>query len=65
MSEDYFLDCCPINEQTADGVRVGRCWHTLIDGRCPIHGDVRKAVKRYAETGRLTLESKHESAGNC
>jgi hypothetical protein len=45
VSEGCFLNCCPINEQTADGVRVGRCWHTLRDGRCPIHGDVRKAVE--------------------
>jgi hypothetical protein len=64
VSEGCFLNCCPINEQTADGVRVGRCWHTLVAGRCPIHGDVREAVERYAETGRLTLEAEHGSAGN-
>ena len=38
---------CPINERTADGVSVGRCWfHTGRDGICPRHGDVNEYLKR-------------------
>ena len=49
---------CPINEQTADGDCVGRCWHTLTDGKtCPRHGDVSDEVRRFEETGRCTLEN--------
>ncbi len=53
---------CPINEQTADGAIVGRCWFYLKDGKtCPRHGDVSKAVERYTNNGgRLTLESEHK-----
>ena len=47
---------CPILERTADGVRVGRCWHYLKDGRCPRHGDVSEAVEKYKSTGKLTDE---------
>lgn len=29
---------CPINEQTADGTKVGRCWFFLTNGViCPRH----------------------------
>ena len=53
---------CPINEQTADGTPVGRCWHYLEDGKiCPRHGDVSIAVEIYFENqGKLTLEYEHE-----
>ena len=53
-----FVQNCPINEQTADGDTVGRCWHFMTDGHtCPRHGDVTVEVKQYAKTGYLTLES--------
>lgn len=48
---------CPINEQTGDGTIAGRCWFHLPDGKtCPRHGDVTVEVKRFEETGKLTLE---------
>lgn len=51
---------CPVNQQTADGDKVGRCWHYLPDGKtCPIHGDVSLAVQRFENTGRLTTEYDH------
>jgi len=53
---------CPILEQTADGINVGRCWFYLIGGHtCHRHGDVTKAVERFQDTGKLTLESDHRS----
>lgn len=54
-----FNSNCPINEQTADGVIVGRCWHYMSDGKtCPRHGDVAIEAKYYIDTGKLTLENK-------
>ena len=51
---------CPINEQTADGYLVGRCWFHLKEGKfCPRHGDVSKAVEVFNEIGKLTLEEEH------
>jgi hypothetical protein len=48
---------CPINERTADGVLVGRCWYHLPDGKtCPRHGDVGAAVETFEKTGKLTKE---------
>lgn len=48
---------CPINERTADGDLVGRCWFYLSDGKtCPRHGDVSQPVSHYVQTGRLTSE---------
>lgn len=55
---------CPIRERTTDGRSVGRCWHYVgYELRCPIHGDVRVAIKKYEETGALTDESDHEPEG--
>jgi hypothetical protein len=51
-----FLNNCAIRQRTADGVSVGRCWHWLTDGRCPLHGDVRVAMSRYKLHGELTDE---------
>lgn len=49
---------CPINEQTADGTRVGRCCFHLPDGvTCPRHGDVGPEVRQYVETVNLKLEN--------
>lgn len=49
---------CPICEETADGVSVGRCWLRLEEGKtCPRHGDVSEAVSTYMRTGELTPES--------
>ena len=49
---------CPINEQTADGVTVGRCYFHLEDGHtCPRHGDVSVEVERCDRDGMLTLEN--------
>lgn len=53
------IDHCAINEQTADGCVVGRCWFKVENGICPRHGDVSEVQKRYAETGKLTLEENH------
>lgn len=56
-----FENNCPINEQTADGVQVGRCYYYLNQNVCPRHGDVSLALSRYKITGELTLESTHYS----
>ena len=58
----FFPDNCAINEETGDGVRVGRCWHHLLrtpEGRwrCPRHGDVTAVRDRFIRTGKLTRES--------
>lgn len=50
---------CPINERTADGHKVGRCYFHCPDDRCPRHGDVGEALKLYRETGLLTDERLH------
>ena len=57
---------CPINEQIADGMTVGRCWFYLPDGKtCPRHGDVSVEVKHFNDTGKCTLENKMlERKGN-
>ena len=56
---DTFSTNCPINERTADGDLVGRCWFYLPDGyTCPRHGDVTKAIELWVKSGRLTSESK-------
>lgn len=49
---------CAVRQYTADGVNVGRCWHYVRDGRCPIHGDVTSVQAHYAATGKLTDERK-------
>lgn len=51
-----FPNNCPINERTADGTLVGRCWHHAPNGICERHGDVNEALATYRETGRLTPE---------
>lgn len=48
---------CPINEVTADGKHVGRCWMTLEKGNCSRHGDVSKYQKYYMKSGKLTSEN--------
>lgn len=49
---------CPINEQTADGHLVGRCWYHLPDGiTCPRHGEVSNEVLHYMATGKCTREN--------
>ena len=48
---------CPVIEQTAGGVSVGRCWIWLKDGVCSRHGDVSLEKRKYETTGKLTLES--------
>jgi hypothetical protein len=55
------MEClhCPINEQTADGIVVGRCMFHLKDGTtCPRHGDVGPEVEWFKKTnGKLVLEN--------
>lgn len=51
---------CPILEQTADGVCVGRCWFNLDGHICPRHGDVQKAVDKFERGDGLMLESDHD-----
>ena len=48
---------CPINEQTGDGLAVGRCWFALDGAICPRHGNVSIEVKHFQQTGRCTLEN--------
>ena len=49
---------CPINEQTGDGTTVGRCWFHLENGNvCSRHGLVDVEIKKFEETGKLTIES--------
>lgn len=56
---------CPINEQTADGVPVGRCWYHLPDGKtCPRHGDVTDEVRIFELEGRTTLENERKGLSN-
>jgi len=56
---------CPINEQTGDGIAVGRCWLFLKDGKiCSRHGDVSKAIEYYKKTGKLLLENKFNCKQN-
>lgn len=61
MNEPSFIGSCPIHEQTADGICVGRCWFHLPNGKtCQRHGDVSEAVEKYKQTGKLTLETNHK-----
>ena len=55
---DKFINpyACAVRERTADGVSVGRCYHHIVNGRCPRHGDVVEVQKLYVETGKLTDE---------
>ena len=49
---------CPINEQAADGVSVGRCYMNLTGlNNCPRHGDVSNEVLHFLATGKGTLEN--------
>ncbi len=49
---------CPIDEQTADGDLVGRCYLHLPDGKtCPRHGDVGPEVDRFNKTRVSTAEN--------
>lgn len=55
-----FESNCPIREQTADGICVGRCWYFMSDGHtCPLHGDVQPEIDAYRETGVTTLENNY------
>lgn len=52
---------CPINEITADGDSVGRCWFYVGKNEvCPRHGDVRKEIAAFRESGKLTREDQRE-----
>lgn len=62
-AEMTFCRNCPIIEQTADGINVGRCWYYLKDNKCPRHGDVKEAVDRYTKGEGLTLEREHKRKG--
>lgn len=46
---------CPVQERTADGRPVGRCWFHLPDGKtCPRHGDVSdRAAAQAREDARV------------
>ena len=57
MNRKLFINNCPINEQTANDEIVGRCWFYLKNDKCPRHGDVSNAQRRYIATGELTLEN--------
>tara|TARA_Y100000817_G_scaffold260550_1_gene214761 strand:+ start:1827 stop:2054 length:228 start_codon:yes stop_codon:yes gene_type:complete len=48
---------CPVNERTAEGKSVGRCWFYCPEGICPRHGDVSSAIAKFKETGKLTDEN--------
>lgn len=59
-TEILYQNNCPINERTADGQPVGRCWMGLIGQektQCPRHGRIIAAVAKYRETGKLTDEN--------
>ncbi|KZX57764.1 hypothetical protein A3709_19265 [Halioglobus sp. HI00S01] len=63
MAGDRKTVNCPVNEQTANGEVVGRCYFHLQDGfTCPRHGNVEAAVAYFEKTGKLTLESKLHNA---
>jgi hypothetical protein len=44
-----FTGNCPVRQHTADGVYVGRCWHSTYDGRCHLHGDVSRWLAEGAD----------------
>ena len=44
---DYFANNCAVQERTADGIPVGRCWFYLEDGVCPRHGRQRERNEFY------------------
>jgi hypothetical protein len=49
---------CPINEQTGDGIPVGKCDFYLKDGiECPRHGDVSIELSVFNKDRKLTLEN--------
>lgn len=56
MFEGYALNNCAIRTRTADGAFVGRCWYTVVEGKCPLHGNVSATQDHYAKTGQLTNE---------
>lgn len=46
----WMPNSCPVIERTADGVRVGRCWFHLRDGKtCRRHGDIDKLPDNYRD----------------
>lgn len=70
MSSDTYISKfpsplnCAINEQTGDGITVGRCWAFVSDNdQCPRHGDVSEVMERYRRTGKLTKESDFKKPG--
>ena len=49
---------CPINEQTRDGIPVGKCDFHLEGGiECPRHGDVSIELSIFNKDRKLTLEN--------
>lgn len=59
-------DNCAIAEYTADKNALGRCYHHLVDGGCPRHGDVREEQAAYVKNGVLTrdFELRAKQAGS-
>ena len=49
-------DSCAINERTADGISVGRCYFHVENDMCPRHGNVKSVQDHYRLTGQLTDE---------
>jgi len=39
IMKDKFENNCRVNEQTADGEYIGRCWFKIENGKCPRHGE--------------------------
>lgn len=48
-TEEVFTGNCLVRQHTADGVFVGRCYHSTYDKRCPLHGDVSEWLKPEAD----------------
>lgn len=55
---------CAVREYTADGVCVGRCWYTVVNGICPRHGNVKAVQEMFKETGKLTDSFKLKAESN-
>jgi hypothetical protein len=45
---------CAVRIYSKGREALGRCWHPLQNGRCPVHGDVSGVQFRFRQTGALT-----------
>ena len=64
MNDVLAPNACAVNEETAEGISVGRCWFYVgVEDVCPRHGNVSAVMRYYRATGRLTPEDQEKSDG--